>query len=191
MKQAWPSIVDECLKVLGSELHYQAMVYHCLRQYAQVPVDQLGMNVKMLISNPASALFKKLDRKRHADYQGAFEPIPDVVIFSPEIDGDWRRRNREKTLKSMLMAIEVKASERQGGRLRYGELSNDIEKLAAHREEVEHLGSDMLPVMMVIDTAPEETERTRNETIKRCVELARERDVLFLYLSSERTIETW
>ena len=37
----------------------------------------------------------------------------------------------------------------------------DILKLAAHREEVIHLGADMDPVMMVIDVAPLTSERMR------------------------------
>ena len=38
---AWSLIVDECRAVLGGELHYQAVVYHCLR-LTGVPRDQLG-----------------------------------------------------------------------------------------------------------------------------------------------------
>ncbi|MGI9280021.1 MAG: hypothetical protein ACR2PX_10390 [Endozoicomonas sp.] len=55
--RAWPMIQEECLQVLGSELHYQAMLYHCLRTAGAVPIDQLGMNVKIWISNPVSSLF--------------------------------------------------------------------------------------------------------------------------------------
>jgi len=52
LMRAWPSIVRECRQVLGSELHYQAMIYHCLRHYGKVPIDQIGMNVKMSINKP-------------------------------------------------------------------------------------------------------------------------------------------
>lgn len=44
---AWPHIITECRQALGSELYYQAVVYHCLRAHGHVPIGQLGMNVKM------------------------------------------------------------------------------------------------------------------------------------------------
>ncbi len=57
------------------------------------------------------------------------------------------------------MATEVKASERDGGRLRSGEIVADLEKLAAHQIEVAHLGGRMATAMMIIDTAEREIER--------------------------------
>ena len=72
LNAAWPSIKSECLSVLGSELHYQAMIYHCLRQYGDVPIDQLGMNVKMTVYDPISPLFKELTEKRHQDFSSIF-----------------------------------------------------------------------------------------------------------------------
>ena len=36
LTQSWPRIVDECRGVLGSELHYQAVIYHCLRRVGKV-----------------------------------------------------------------------------------------------------------------------------------------------------------
>jgi hypothetical protein len=110
-QKAWPPFVAECRSVLGSELHYQALLYHCLRAHGQVPSGQLGMNVKMRIMDPVSDLFQDLDEKKHPDYRGGFEPIPDVVIFRHDIHGDWRRRNRDKTVKRALMAVEVKVSD--------------------------------------------------------------------------------
>ena len=111
LMSAWPQIISECRSVLGSELHYQAMIYHNLRVVG-VPANQLGMNVKMYITECKTDLFKELDLRKHEDYRGGFEPIPDVVIFSRMVKGDWRRRKREITLRTMLLAIEVKASER-------------------------------------------------------------------------------
>jgi len=58
--KAWPAIVEECRAVLGGELHYQAVVYHCLRQ-AGCPRTQLGMNVKQWIVGPVSKLFQEWD----------------------------------------------------------------------------------------------------------------------------------
>jgi hypothetical protein len=46
-----------------------------------------------------------------------FEPIPDIVLFSPNISSDWRRKNYRNTLKNMLITIEVKASKREKSRL--------------------------------------------------------------------------
>ena len=63
---AWPTIIEECRAVLGGELHYQAIIYHCLR-HAGVPRNQLGMNVKQWIAGPITPLFQDLDSKKHVD----------------------------------------------------------------------------------------------------------------------------
>ena len=188
LEAAWPEIVKQSREVLGSELFYQALVYHCLRSHGKVPIGQLGMNVKMRISNPVSPLFQKLDSKKHKDYQGAFEPIPDVCLFSPDVNADWRRRSRAKTLSSLLLAIEIKASERDKGRLRIGEIKTDIEKLAAHHEEARAQGYSFLPVVMVIDTAPDENERMTSQSLKTAQGLAAELAVGFMYLSPKNEI---
>jgi len=91
------------------------------------------MNVKMWIDNPVSELFRELDLKKHEDYRGGFEPIPDVCLFSPDVEADWQRRKCDKTLAALLLATEVRVSERNDGRLRYGEIIRDITKIAAHR----------------------------------------------------------
>jgi hypothetical protein len=182
---AWPHIVAECRQVLGSELHYQAMVYHNLRTHAEIPIDQIGMNVKMWIDDPVSELFRKLDERKNKDYRGGFEPIPDICLFSKEVSGDWRRRNNKCTLSSLLLAIEVKASERMGGRLRAGEIINDIRKLSAHRQEAQALGSSFLPVMMIIDTAPQESERMTRYSFEASESEAQALEVGFMYLSPD------
>jgi hypothetical protein len=183
-RRAWPHFVAECRSVLGSELHYQALLYHCLRVYGEVPSRQLGMNVKMWITDVVTDLFRKLDEKKHPDYRGGFEPIPDVVIFRPEIDGDWRRRNRDNTLRQALMAIEVKASEREKKRLGPKEIVEDILKLEALRVEALHRGgSDMLPVVVVVDTAPEANERMTPYARQEIEAAARERGVHLFYVS--------
>lgn len=183
LKTAWPLIKSECLSVLGSELHYQAMIYHALRTDGRVPANQVGMNVKMWIDSPTSKLFKELNDKKHKNFQGGFEPIPDVVIFKPSIESDWRRRNNKNTLKNMLLAIEVKASERANGRLRPAEITLDIRKLAAHREEASHQGSSMLPVMMIIDSARTENERIKPKALDQACALAKELNVAMMYIS--------
>jgi hypothetical protein len=153
--RSWDTIQGECLAVLAGELNYQAVVYHCLRVNG-IAKRQLGMNVKQYIESPVTPLFQQLDCQKNSAYQGGFEPIPDVVIFSPAIEGDWRRRRRKETLRHMLLAVEMKACERDKGRLRYGEIANDINKLAAHRQEVEHRGGAMAPIMLVVDSTPEQ-----------------------------------
>ncbi|MDP9475791.1 MAG: hypothetical protein M3R38_08900 [Actinomycetota bacterium] len=81
------------------------------------------------------------------------------MIFRPEIGGDFRRRNRENTLRQMLLAVEVKASERERKRLRPGEIVDDVLKLEALGIEACHRGSDALGAVVVVDTAPEANER--------------------------------
>ncbi|NDV52960.1 hypothetical protein [Salipiger sp. PrR003] len=182
LSKAWLTIADECMNCLGGELHYQAMVYHSLR-VAGVPLKQLGMNVRQDIRYAQTELFRRFDERKHVDFRGGFETIPDVVLFKPEVNGDWRRRRAQDTLLNMLVAIEIKASERDKSRLREGEIKRDIEKLAAHREEVEHLGAAMVPVMMVLDTAPVTNERMTPQALKACREFAASQRVAFAYLS--------
>jgi hypothetical protein len=182
-QRAWPPFVTECRSVLGSELHYQALLYHCLSVHGGVPPRQLGMNVKMRIMDPVSEHFRMLDEKRYPDYRGGYEPIPDVVIFRHEIDGDFRRRNRENTSRQMLMAIEVKASKRHLSRLGAREIVNDILKLEALRIEARHRGSDVLPAIATIDTAPEANERMTSYARQEVEAAARERGVCFFYVS--------
>ena len=187
--KAWPSIVSECRATLGSELYYQAVVYHNLRK-AGVPLAQIGMNVKMQIDNPVSQLFRELDLRKHEDFRGGFEPIPDVALFSYSVFSDWRRRNSTTTLRSLLLATEIKASERASGRLRPGEVIGDIEKLAAHRDEAVHRGTDFYPVMMVIDTAPLLEEQMTNYGFTQAIRSAEEFDVGFLYLSPDTEFDS-
>lgn len=188
--RAWPNFTSECRAVLGSELHYQAMLYYCLRAYGPLPSKQLGMNVKMWITGVVSEHFQMLDEKKEEDYRGGFEPIPDVVVFRPQIEGDFRRRNYEKTVRQMLLAIEVKASERHGGRLKSSEIVTDIVKLDALRQEVRHRGSDMLPTVITIDTAPQERERMTEEAYREAQAAARERRVCLFYVCPWGTMVT-
>ncbi len=141
------------------------------------------MNVKMWIGDCVTPLFQSLDQRKNPRYGGGFEPIPDIVLFSPAINGDWRRRNNDRTLVSMLMAIEVKASERHKDRLTRSEIVSDIRKLHAHREEVRHRGSDMLPVVLVIDTAPDPGERMKPGALEYSLTVAQEHGVYFYYVS--------
>ena len=187
---AWPHIIAECRQALGSELFYQAVVYHCLRAYGGVPIGQLGMNVKMWIGNPVSNLFKILDTRKHKDFQGGFEPIPDVCLFSSKVGADWRRRNREITLSSLLLAIEIKASERRNGRLRVGEIVADIEKIFAHQQETIARGSSFFPVIMVIDTAPDKDEQMTQESLNASKKAAQDLSVGFMYVSPHTVINT-
>lgn len=182
IRATWPMIIEECRSVLGSELHYQAVVYHCLRQ-AGCPRDQIGMNVKQWIDAPTSDLFREWEVSKKPGFQGGFEPIPDVVLFAPGIAGDWRRRNFVNTVQHMVCAIEVKASERAKSRLGVAEIRRDIAKLAAHREEVMHRGGTMYPVMLVIDVAPDPLERMQDHAVTQCARYAAGEGIAWLYLS--------
>lgn len=186
LERAIGYIEEECCDVLGSEQHYQAMVYHCLRLYGKVPLQQLAMNVKIKISNPTTEWFKQLDERKHPDYQGGFEPIPDVVLFSASINKDWRRRNNGNTAKNILMAVEIKASERKGNRLRAGEISKDMRKLHALREEVRALAGATVPMlaMLIIDSTPDEQEQMTFEGLEEVKREAVQLGVHLFYLSS-------
>lgn len=144
----------------------------------------------MWITDVVSEHFKVLDYKKAEGFRGGFEPIPDVVIFRPDISGDFRRRNRENTLRQMLLAIEAKASERYRKRLGIKEIRDDILKLEAHRIEARHRESDFLPVMRVLDTAPEPAERMSREAVEAIKSTAEERSVGLFYLSPEEEFHT-
>jgi hypothetical protein len=143
------------------------------------------MNVKIWISDVVSEHFKKLDLRKAEDFRGGFEPIPDLVVFSPEVAGDFRRRNRANTLRHMVLAVEIKASERFQGRLRAGEIIDDILKLDALREEAQAREADFIPVVIVVDTAPDEIERMRHWALREARDTASSHDVCFFYLSPE------
>ncbi|MCY1706314.1 hypothetical protein [Pannonibacter sp. SL95] len=142
------------------------------------------MNVKQWVDNPVSRLFQALDQRKAEGFRGGFEPIPDVVLFTDAIRGDLRRRNCSQTLRHMLAAIEVKASERARSRLGPGEVRSDIDKLAAHRAEVKARSGEMIPVMMVIDTAPLVEERMTPHAIAACRARAVELDVDWYYVAA-------
>lgn len=181
---AWPAIVDECRAVLGSEQHYQAMVYQALRMEGGVPRDQLGMNVKIWLEGYFTKLFRELDEKKHPDFRGGFEPVPDVAIFHKDIKGDWRRRRYRETAKHLLLAVEVKASEREKKRLGPREIISDIEKLDAFRKELWHRakkGRKIIPVMLVLDTAPLPEERMTESALDEVQERASTLNVRFFY----------
>ena len=160
------------------------MAYHALRSAGGVPVDQLGMNVKQYIRGVQSELFRALDARKHPDYRGGFEPIPDVVIFGPEIAGDWRRRRAEQTLAASLLVIEVKVSERARRRLTAGEVISDIRKLAAHRAEATARGTGFHPIVLVLDTAPEAIERMTASSLSQVREAAEVEQVELRYVNS-------
>jgi hypothetical protein len=186
MELAWPHFIIEARKVLGSELHYQALLYYHLRSHGQVPLDQIGMNVKMWIEECVTPLFQKYAQRKAVGYQRGFEPIPDIVLFKPDVNGDWRRRNYKQTLEHSLAAIEVKASERYRDRLTYIEISTDIQKLCAQRSEMQFKGQSLTPIIVVVDTAPEMRERMRPGPLDAvCIEA--ENNGVYLYYVSQDT----
>ena len=79
---SYQTIVNECRTVLGSELHYQAMVYHILRTKGNIPLAQIGMNVKMMIENCQTEFLKARILKKNIKYQSRnLEIIPDISIL--------------------------------------------------------------------------------------------------------------
>ena len=195
-RSAWPHFVSECRSVLGSELHYQAMLYFCLRSHGLIPLRQLGMNVKMMVRDPITEAFIEWTEKRSEGYQVGFEPVPDVVIFSSKIEGDWRRRrclHADLALSShvhILAEFELKASEWKDGRITPGKVIHDIVKLASHREEVACMRKGLsLPVIqpyqavVIVDTAPEPRELMKEKAITLVMkEAEKEARGLFLHI---------
>ncbi len=177
-------ITEECKSVLGSELHYQAIIYHCLRQYGNVPISQIGMNVKITFLNPKTNFFKDGMKNKKSEYQEGKEIIPDITIFSTNIKSDFRRRNSKNTLKETLYSLEVKASERKNGRLRPKEIKSDILKLKAQYTEtnLKH-GIEIGIGMLIIDTAPKSNEKITKKTLNEIVAFAKENSVDFWYCS--------
>jgi hypothetical protein len=156
------------------------------------------MNAKIWIEPVTTEYFINLDKQHAEGYGGGYERIPDVVIFRPEIEGDFRRRNNENTLRQMLLAVEVKASERHLGRLTAREIVDDIKKLDALRTEARHKkdskkdlekDSDLVPAIVVVDTAPEAREWMTPESRSEAEAAAREQgDCLFYVSPSEESV---
>ena len=188
-ENVWPYICTECKEVFGSELHYQAIMYRCFRHFGKVPSKQIGMNVKIWINRPITSFFRTHEYYKHKDYQGGVEPTPDIVLFSPEINGDFRRRNYQNSLRHILMAIEVKASERADNRLMPSEITRDIYKLEAFRNEARRRRSNLVPTMVVLDTAPIEQERMTVDALALINETAKECNVGLYYLSQSELLD--
>lgn len=189
--KCYHSIISECRLILASELHYQAMIYHHLRHIGNVPFDQIGMNVKTTVSNVQTDFFNQRLLLKNPDYQSfGLEIIPDISFFSKNINGDWRRRNFDNTLKETIYSLEIKASERHKGRLTKGEIQSDILKLVAQREETYQLyGKRIGTGMLVVDVAPDLTERMKAPTLDFIIEFAEANSVDLWYFSQDKEIE--
>jgi len=177
------------------------MAYHALRVYGNVPLTQIGMNVKMCIRNPQTEFFRAIADNRSEGYQGLCEPTPDIVVFEPEIAGDWRRRRclysemSESPHMLILMEMEIKASERSSGRLTSGEIEGDIEKLTSHRKEIVFArtyaglpSADIYQVMLIIDTAPLENERMKLKSLESARRLSAQNGIQLCYIAPESVI---
>lgn len=88
-----------------------------------------------------------------------------------------------RTLRHMLLAAEIKASERSRHRLRPGEIIDDVLKLDALREEARAREADCVPAVVIVDTAPDEIERMRSYALREARDAASSFDVCFFYLS--------
>lgn len=160
-------------------------MYRCFREFGEVPVEQIGMNVKIWIDNPITSFLRTREYYKHKDFRGGIEPVPDIVLFTPEIKGDFRRRNNENTFKCMLMAIEVKASERENSRLTPGEICEDIYKLEAFRNEARRRRKNFVPTMVVLDTAPQPEERMTSQSVETILSEAKQHNVGLFYLAPD------
>jgi hypothetical protein len=180
--RTWPYFVNEAQEVLGSELLYQAIFYHCLRTRGEVPIRQLGMNVKMHIDEVVSVHFKS---KANPLYSNGCESVPDILIGRPELGADFRRRNYKNTHRNALLAAEMKVSENDGKRMHPGPVLEDIAKIAAIREEALHRDSDIVPAMVVVCTAPLERERLTEYSRREVEVAARELGVCYFYVGPD------
>jgi hypothetical protein len=190
ISNSYDKIVSDCRKVLGSELHYQAMIYHVLRIEGLVSVEQIGMNVKTTIKHVKTQFLKDRIAKKNINYQSdGIEIIPDISIYHKSINADWRRRNFENTLKHTLYSLEIKASERQNGRLTFSEIKEDVLKLKAQFDEtkLKH-GIEIGLGMMIIDVAPTDEERMKLKTLEEVINLTKEHDVDLWYFNREKQI---
>lgn len=190
ISNSYDKIVQECRKVLGSELHYQAMIYHLLLLEGLIPVEQIGMNVKTTIKDVNTQFLKDRIAKKNINYQSdGIEIIPDVSIYNKNIKSDYRRRNYENTLKNTLYSLEIKASERQNGRLTFSEIKEDVLKLKAQFEEtkIKH-GIEIGLGMMIIDVAPTASERIKSKTLQEIISLANECKVDLWYFDRQQQI---
>ena len=177
--RTWPYFVNEAQEVLGSELLYQAVLSHCLRTQGEVPIRQLGMNVKMHIDDVISVHFKS---KVNPLYGNGCESVPDILIGRPGLGADFRRRNYKNTHRNALLAAEMKVSENDGKTMHPRSVLKDIAKVAAIREEALHRGSDIVPAMVVVSTAPLERERLSEHSRREVEAAARELGVCLFYV---------
>lgn len=167
-------------------------MYRCFREFGNVPPDQIGMNVKIWFDKPITSFFRTREYYKHKDFRGGIEPVPDIVLFSPDIKGDFRRRNNKSTFKYMLMAIEVKASERESSRLTPGEICEDIQKLKAFRNEARRRRKNFIPTMVVLDTAPNKEERMTSQSVEAILSEAKKHNVgLFYFAPDNPRIQEW
>ncbi|MBP1840442.1 hypothetical protein [Formosa algae] len=188
---SYSTIVNECRTVLGSELHYQAMVYSILRTKGKVPISQIGMNVKTCIENCQTEFLQERIRKKNIKFQSIdLEIIPDISVYEKSINSDWRRRNFKNTLKKTLYSLEIKASERHYNRLVFSEIKNDLFKLKAQYEETKIKFGKLIGIgMLIIDTAPKCEERISKSTLKQSIDIAKELNIDIWYFNQDEVIE--
>jgi len=191
ISNSFRAIILECRSVLGSELHYQAMVYFNLRLIGKIPVSQMGMNVKTTAENPVTDFFKSRVEAKHINFRSfGIEFIPDISIYTTNLNSDWRRRNFKNTLKETLYSLEIKASERYKSRLAYKEIETDIFKLKAQYDETfSKYGKRIGVGILIIDTAPKINERMKSSTLARLLELSKQNDIDFWYFSQDEELE--
>jgi hypothetical protein len=191
IRNSYSKIIEECRSVLGSELHYQAMVYHLLRALGKVPLSQIGMNVKTTIEDCKTDFFKDRITKKDKKFRSKnLEIIPDISFYSNSLKADWRRRNYKNTLEKTIYSLEIKASERNKGRLQFKEIETDFLKLKAQYNETKLKFNKEIGIgMMIIDVAPLENERMKKETLNKIIELSKKLSIDLWYFTQKENIE--
>ncbi|HIP49160.1 MAG TPA: hypothetical protein EYG92_09385 [Lutibacter sp.] len=122
--------------------------------------------------------------KKHINFREGQEIIPDITIFNENVKSDFRRRNYKNTLKETIYSLEIKASERENGRLQRNEIKIDIIKLKSQFTETKLKHKKEIGIgIMVIDTAPKESEKMKKDTLDEVTEFAKENGVDFWYCS--------
>jgi hypothetical protein len=140
------------------------------------------MNVRIKFYNPVNKDFIERSNSRKEEYRGVHEVIPDLVIYDPDVRGKWQRRMADGTVRSILVTMEMKCSERKQGRLQQGEIEKDLKKLVALREEAQARSKQILPVMFIVDTAVDHEERMRQSVLQNIIQKAKLLNIGLLYL---------
>jgi len=149
--EVWEKFYPATRQVFGSELSYQALLYHTILEHTSDPRNvnfrSVALNVKIGIYKPLTHKAREKAKESAEGYQDYFGCIPDLVVFKNGFHGNHKRANGVRNLLWAEMLFELKVNERtvhnentdesRTGRIRPGEIIEDIDKLVILREEAE------------------------------------------------------